>query len=106
LLGQTAKKGEILMQRKTISAELKSKVALEAIRGQKTTNELATLHSVHPTQVGQWKKQLLDEAITVFSKKREVDKAETEVLVDNLYQQIGRLKVELDFLKKKSGLSA
>ncbi len=88
------------MQRKTISAELKSKVALEAIRGQKTTNELAKLHSVHPTQVGLWKKQLLDEAITVFSKKREDDKAEQEILVDNLYQQIGRLKVELDFLKK------
>ena len=60
----------------------------------------------YTTQVGQWKKQLLDEAPTVFSKKREADKAETELLVDNLYQQIGRLKVELDFLKKKSGLSA
>ena len=62
------------MQRKTISAELKSKVAIEAIRGQKTTNELATLHSVHPTQVGQWKNNFWTKLPRFFQKNGRLTK--------------------------------
>ena len=87
-------------QRKRYSAELKSKVALEAIRGQKTTNEIASEYGVHPTQITQWKKQALEELPQIFSSRRE--QAEEE-LKSTLSQEIGQLKVELDWLKKKSG---
>ena len=93
-------------QRKRYSAELKAKVALESIRCQKTTNEIATEYGVHPSQISQWKKQLLDELPQFFSKQekdRGKTETETEALISNLYQQIGQLKVEVDYLKKKSG---
>ena len=92
-------------QRKVFSPDFKSKVALEAIRGRKTINEIATEFSVHPNQISQWKKQVLDEVQMVFSTKRDDAKRDEEVLRNTLYQQIGQLKVELDFLKKKSGLA-
>ena len=90
-------------QRKRYSTELKTKVALEAIKGQKTTNEIAADYRVHPTQISQWKKQALDELPQVFS-SRATERAKTdEALIANLYQQIGQLKVELDWLQKKTG---
>jgi transposase-like protein len=94
------------VQRKRYSAELKAKVALEAIKCQKTTNEIAAEYGVHPSQISQWKKQALDELPQIFSKQgkdREKAETENETLVSNLYQQIGQLKVEVDYLKKKSG---
>jgi transposase-like protein len=92
------------MARKQYSAEFKTKIALEAIKGQKTINEIASTHELHPTQITQWKKQALDALPSAFSgNNQRQEKAQTD-LTDALYQQIGQLKVELDWLKKKSGL--
>src|SRR5256884_9409255 len=87
-------------QRKRYSAELKAKVALEAIRGQKTTNEIASEYGVQPTQITQWKKQALEELPQIFSSRREKAEQAEEELKSTLYQEIGQLKVELDGLKK------
>lgn len=89
--------------RKHYSAEQKAKVALAAIKGQQTVNEIASDFGVHPTQVSLWKKQLLDEATQVFAAARSRQADEHAALVARLYQEIGQLKVELDWLKKKSG---
>ena len=87
-------------QRKQYRSEFKVKVALEAIKGQKTINELATEYGVHPTQITQWKKQALDEIHTGFSGGRERRERTDEALVASLYQEIGQLKMEMDWLKK------
>ena len=88
--------------KRRFSAALKARVALEAIRGHKTVAELAGEHQVHPTQISQWKKQLLDAAEGLFSDRRGQEQHEQQELVARLYEQIGRLKVEVDFLQKKS----
>jgi transposase-like protein len=90
-------------QRKTYSAELKARIALEAIKGQQTINEIATHYGVHPNQVTQWKKQALTELPHVFSERRARLAQDEDTLKAQLYQQIGQLKVELDWLKKKVG---
>jgi transposase-like protein len=90
-------------QRKRHSAEFKAKVALEALKGQKTLNEIATKFEVPPNQVTQWKKQMLEALPAVFSDRRLRSDQEREQLEAMLYQQIGQLKVELDWLKKKVG---
>jgi transposase-like protein len=90
--------------RKRYSADFKSKIALEAVKGAKTINEIASIHGLHPNQIAQWKKQLLQELPVLFSDKRVKANKEQEALEERLYQQIGQLKVELDWLKKKSGL--
>jgi len=89
--------------RKRYSSEIKAKVALEAIRGNKTTNELASEFGVHPSQIVQWKKQALEGLPDLFSTRATGQAKSDEALVANLYQEIGQLKVELDWLKKKSG---
>jgi transposase-like protein len=89
--------------RKTYSAEFKAKLALEVIKGNRTLAEIASEAQVHPNLLTQWKRQLLESLPTVFSDKRVQENKEQEALTDQLYQQIGQLKVELDFLKKKSG---
>lgn len=89
-------------QRKHYSAETKAKVALEAIKGLKTANELAAEYGVHPTQIAQWKKQVLDELPDLFSTRRGKKEKADEAFTAALYQEIGQLKVELDWLKKKS----
>jgi transposase-like protein len=88
------------MQRKRYSIEEKTRVALEAIKGQKTLNELAVEYGVHPSQITQWKKQALDEMPNAFSGGRARREHSEEELVASLYQEIGQLKVELDWLKK------
>jgi len=90
------------MQRRQHRAEFKAKMALEAIRGERTINELAAEYGVHPVQITQWKKVLLDEVPELFSRRRGAKSKEEEALKAALYQQIGQLKVELDWLKKKS----
>jgi putative transposase len=91
-------------QRKSYTAAFKAKVALEAIKGQRTTNEIASAYEVHPNQVTQWKKQAVSQLSEIFSNGRARADAAEEDLRNQLYQQIGQLKVELDWLKKKSGL--
>ena len=92
-------------KRKVFSGEFKAKVALEAIRGIKTVNEIAQEHGVHPTQVGQWKRELQEQAGSLFEAKRGPKPVEESASPDRLYSEIGRLKMELDWLKKKSGIS-
>jgi len=92
-------------KRNTHSPEFKAKVALEAVRGVQTVNEIAQQYEVHPVQVSQWKKALLAESASVFEKKHgPKPKAEFET-DEKLYGEIGRLKMELDWLKKKSGIN-
>ena len=86
--------------RKHHSAEIKAKVALEAIKGVKTTNEIASEYGVHPTQISQWKKQVLDELPEIFTSKRGERNKSEEELTATLYQEIGQLKMQLDWLKK------
>jgi putative transposase len=88
------------VHRKRYSAEEKTRVAIEAIKGQKTLNELAAEYGVHPSQITQWKKQALEEISTGFSGGRGRRERSEEALVASLYQEIGQLKVELDWLKK------
>jgi transposase-like protein len=94
------------MQRKTLSAEFKAKVALAALKGDKTINAIAGEHDVHPNQVMTWKKEALAGLVEVFSGKRGRKPRSSDGMdPEALYSQIGRLKVELDWLKKKSGIS-
>jgi putative transposase len=91
-------------QRKQYSAEFKARVALEALKGQKTMNELVGMYGVHPTQIIKWKNHLQSELPQLFSNRRDKRAQDQEALTAQLYQQIGQLKVEVDWLKKKSGL--
>lgn len=87
--------------KKTFTPQQKAIVALEAIRGIKTASQIASDHEVHPTQVQQWKKILLENISTVFADKRAKEgKAERE-LIDELYRVIGQRDIELGWLKKK-----
>jgi transposase-like protein len=95
-----------MVQRKRHSAEFKAKVALAALKGQQTLNELAGLYGVHPVQVAQWKKQAAAGLPEVFASRRVAIEQETEALQARLYQEIGQLKVELDWLKRKTGLAS
>jgi transposase-like protein len=88
------------MQRKRYSIEEKTRVALEAIKGQKTLNELAAEYGVHPSQITQWKRQALDEMPNAFSAGHARREKSADELVAALSQEIGQLKVELDWLKK------
>jgi putative transposase len=88
--------------RKRHSAAFKAKVALDAAKEAKTISELASEYGVHPNQIRQWKKRLLDQASDLFSSRREKEARRQEEREAELYRQIGQLKVERDWLKKKS----
>jgi putative transposase len=88
-------------QRRKFSSALKARVAIEAVKAQRSVSELAGEHQVHPSQITQWKKQLLDSAEALFSDKRVAQQKDQEELLAKLYQQIGQMKVELDWLQKK-----
>ena len=90
-------------KRKVHTAEFKAKVGLEAVRGVKTITEIAQAYAVHPQLVGQWKKEILESAGTLFETKRGPKPAEDKSGEDRLYGEIGRLKMEVDWLKKKLG---
>jgi putative transposase len=87
-------------QRKQYSAEFKARVALEALKGFKTVNELASTYGVHPTQIAHWKHRLHKEMSEIFSVRRDKREREQEALQAQLYQQIGQL-MELDWVKKR-----
>lgn len=82
----------------------KAKVALEAIKEQKTISELSGIYGVHPTQVTKWKHKALFGLEAIFSDKNQNYQAQNDELIQSLYEQIGKLKVEVDWLKKKIGL--
>ncbi len=90
--------------RKSYAPSLKAKVAMEAIKAQRTTTEIAKIYSVHPNPIGIWKKQAVENLPEIFNGGRDGRQAELSADKDELYRQIGVLKVELEFLKKKSGL--
>jgi transposase-like protein len=91
-------------KRKIFSSAQKAKVALEAIKGVKTINQIAQEYGVHPTQVHLWKKELLENAGSLFDGKRGPKPADAQSDPDRLYAKIGQLNMELDWLKKKSGI--
>ena len=88
---------------KSYSAALKKQIALAALNGQQTINEIASEFGVHPNQVTAWKKQAIEGMEDTFSSRRCKDAVDTEELQNRLYQEIGQLKMELDWMKKKSG---
>jgi transposase len=90
--------------RKNHNGAFKAKVALEAVKGEKTLAQLSSEFGVHANQIGQWRKQLLNELPSLFANRRTKYDKEQEALISELYRQIGQLKVELDWLKKKSHL--
>jgi transposase len=90
-------------KRNRYTPEFKAKVALAALRNEETLSELAARFGVHPTMINSWKRTLLDGAAEVFSRGHNSRK-QTETQVDDLYRQIGQLKVENDFLSKKLSL--
>ena len=106
-MGVSEKLGFIVSEkkRKIFSGEFKAKVALEAIRGLKTVNEIAQDFGVHPTQVGLWKQEVQEQAASLFEVKRGAKPVDPSATPERLYAEIGRLKMELDWLKKKSGIS-
>jgi transposase-like protein len=87
--------------RKRHSKEFKAKVAIEAVKGVKTASELASEYGVHPVQITQWKKQLLEGSASLFETGGRSQKDEQTTLIERLYQQIGQLQVEVEWLRKK-----
>ena len=90
--------------RKKYDAAFKAKVAVEAIKGESTVAELSSRYAVHANQISKWKREALKGLPDLFSNKRRKADRHAEELQAELYQQIGQMKVELDWLKKKSGL--
>lgn len=90
------------MTKKRHSPALKTKVVLEVLRGNKTTAQLASQYQVHPVQIRAWKAEALKNLETGFADKRQNQDKQRQQLIEELYRQIGQLKVELDWLKKKT----
>ena len=88
-------------KRKRYSSEFKAKVAVDALKEQKTLSELANQYQIHSVQISTWKKQLLDGSASIFKNSTNNNQKKQQNLEAHLYQEIGRLKIELDWLKKK-----
>ncbi len=91
------------MNRNKYSAKFKAQVAIEAIREERSINEIASEYGIHPDLVRRWKKQFLEDSARIFSRDGDKEK-ELRKKIDELYRQIGELKVERDFLSRKLGL--
>ena len=91
------------MGRKKYSKELKAQIALDAIKGQKTIAELASEYGVHANQISIWKKQLLDAAPDTFTSGKDKGAKKKEIECERLYQKVGQLQIEVDWLKNKTG---
>jgi len=89
------------MQRKRYDPEFKARVAFEALKGEETLSSIASKYGVHPNQITKWKKQLKAGMKEIFKNSREKPDEKNEDLENKLYEEIGRLKFELDWLKKK-----
>ena len=87
--------------RKKHDSKFKARVALEAIKGEKTIAEIASEYGVHPNLVGQWKQKAMENMPDIFEKKENGKDRETEKILNDLYREIGVMKIENDFLKKK-----
>ena len=90
-----------MRKRRRHNARFKFKVALEAAKGTKTVSQLASEFELHPSQISEWKHRLLDEGAGVFKSSAGRQQREQETVQAELYEQIGRLKMELEWLKKK-----
>ena len=89
-------------KRKSYTPAEKAKVAIEAIKERMTVAEITSTYAAHPTQINQWKRHVMDHLAELFSGKDQTLQVDYEERLAELYQQIGQLKVENDFLKKKS----
>ena len=89
------------IMKKTYDGRFKAKVALEAIKGEETISQIASKYNVHPSRIGLWKKQVLEKLPELFSERGNGRDKDREALESELYKQIGQLKVELEWLKKK-----
>ena len=93
-----------MSRRKRYDCQFKAQVAIEAIKNQQTIAQIASEYGVHPNQVSQWKKQALEQLPQLLASGRSKAASDNDQLVDELYRQIGQLKVELDWLQKKTQL--
>jgi len=91
------------MARKSYSKEFKARVALDAFKGQKTVSEIASEYKIHPNQVSQWKKKALEGMAESFARGKSTEVEDLEGERDRLYQKVGQLQVEVDWLKKVTG---
>jgi len=92
-----------MKKRRNFTNDFKAKVALEAIKGQRPIHEIAKEHDVHPNQIAGWKKHLLEGASEVFRRGKDPDAVAREADLDRAYRQVGKLQIEVDWLKKKVG---
>lgn len=90
-------------KRRQHSAQFKAQVGLEALKGIEPVHAIAAKHGVHPVQVSQWKKEVAERLPELFAGKADTDAAAAKAREDELYRKIGRLEMELDWLKKKAG---
>lgn len=88
-----------MKSKRRFTAEFKTKVVLAALKGEKTLAEIAEQYEIHPNQIGEWKRQFLEKAPMVFTEKTPDQKNEEEK--KRLYEEIGRLQIEKEYLKKK-----
>ena len=92
-------------KRKVHSGEFKARVALEMLKGRRTANEVASTFGIHPVQAAQWKKQAIESLPSAMADRRHRENQQTEVEKRELYEEIGRLRMQLEWVKKKSGIS-
>lgn len=91
-----------MTQRRKFTAEFKARVVRAALREDKTLAQLASEYDVHPNQITEWKRQVIESLPDVFSRKKKQDEQDNQQLIERLYQQIGELQVDVNWMKKKS----